>query len=347
MKKILLFIEIILLIIIVSCERFPQGYKYNTGNFPDTPTNLVDFNSEFDDYNASTPILGETFPICFSSTRNTNGKNYDIVYKLMSISFSRTSGTLEIFDNSSSNLDVYIANENLFEAIKVANSSYDEFGPYLIPIGSSHRPVDKGYQSFQRYILLFSNNESGDQDIKFIHNTVDYEYSTPKKVSFLNSEFDDSYPAFNSDMSVIYFSSNRDGEFDIYMAEIVNDNNLVSILSDSSDVIINKNLRLSSDFNDMCPFISHNFIVFVSNREDGFGGYDLYYSRFENGEWNEPKNFGEKINTEYDEFRPIVRPQGDSSYFSNDFMLFSSNRPGGFGGFDLYYVGIEKIWKGY
>ena len=56
--------------------------------------------------------------------------------------------------------------------------------------------------------------------------------------------------------------------------------------------------------------------------------------------WSDPINFGEKINTEYDEFRPIVRPQWD---FSNDLMLFSSNRPGGKGGFDLYYVGIDKI----
>ncbi len=29
--------------------------------------------------------------------------------------------------------------------------------------------------------------------------------------------------------------------------------------------------------------------------------------------------------------------------FANDFMLFSSNRPEGKGGFDLYYVDIEKI----
>jgi len=28
--------------------------------------------------------------------------------------------------------------------------------------------------------------------------------------------------------------------------------------------------------------------------------------------------------------------------FDNNFMLFSSNRPGGKGGFDLYYVGVKK-----
>ena len=96
---------------------------------------------------------------------------------------------------------------------------------------------------------------------------------------------------------------------------------------------------------DKCSFIISDFMVFASNRAGGYGGYDLYYSRFENGVWNAPINFGEKINSEYDEFRPIVRALGDSTYFKNDFMLFSSNRPGGKGGFDLYYTGIQKVWR--
>ena len=29
--------------------------------------------------------------------------------------------------------------------------------------------------------------------------------------------------------------------------------------------------------------------------------------------------------------------------YENDLMVFSSNRPGGLGGYDLYYVGIDKI----
>ena len=62
-------------------------------------------------------------------------------------------------------------------------------------------------------------------------------------------------------------------------------------------------------------------MVLSSNRAGGYGGYDLYYSKYENGEWQSPINFGAEINTEYDEFRPIVRPQSE---FKNDFMLFSS-----------------------
>ena len=82
-------------------------------------------------------------------------------------------------------------------------------------------------------------------------------------------------------------------------------------------------------------------MVFTSNRPGGMGGYDLFYSFYENGTWSTPVNFGDKINTPYDEYRPIVKSYGYE--FTNDFMIFSSNRPGGQGGFDLYYVGIDKL----
>jgi hypothetical protein len=82
-----------------------------------------------------------------------------------------------------------------------------------------------------------------------------------------------------------------------------------------------------------------NTIVFTSNRPGGYGGFDLYYSVYSNGQWGKPVNFGNKINTAYDEYRPIAT---SIDGFDNNFMIFSSNRPGGKGGFDLYYVGIEK-----
>jgi hypothetical protein len=50
---------------------------------------------------------------------------------------------------------------------------------------------------------------------------------------------------------------------------------------------------------------------------------------------------GEDINTEYDEYRPVVVSTKEEG-FLNDLMVYSSDRPGGKGGFDLYYVGIPR-----
>jgi hypothetical protein len=57
------------------------------------------------------------------------------------------------------------------------------------------------------------------------------------------------------------------------------------------------------------------------------------------GKWTKPVNFGPSINTSYDEYRPVIKTV---TGFTNDFLIFSSNRPGGKGGFDLYYVGVTK-----
>ena len=58
------------------------------------------------------------------------------------------------------------------------------------------------------------------------------------------------------------------------------------------------------------------------------------------GTWSEPMNFGKEINTSSDEFRPVI---AEINEFDNRLMVFSSNRPGGMGGFDLYYLGIPKF----
>ena len=89
-------------------------------------------------------------------------------------------------------------------------------------------------------------------------------------------------------------------------------------------------------------------MVFTSDRPEGYGGYDLYYSLLENGTWSDPVNFGSRINTLHNEFRPVLKYFYYED-FTNDFMLFSSDRPGGKGGFDLYYVGIPrfKVYEDY
>ncbi len=336
MKK--LFLPIVFLIFIVSCDKPSNGYKYFTGELPDMPVNFEEMNTEYDDYNSTAPTLGETFPLCFSSTRNSMGGNFDLVYKLISISFSKTTGELSVFEDKSFNLDVYIKNENLYEAINKVNTINNELGPYLIPVGD-------GFQSFQNYILLYSNDEKGKQNIKMTYNTINNTYDTIVDIDYLNSEANDCYPTLNSDRTKFYWSSDREGNYDFYSLNISNTGDILSDIMNSNSGNIEKEDALSSDMDDKCPFIINDFMVFASNRAGGYGGYDLYYSRFENGEWSSPVNFGNKINSDYDEFRPIVRVLGDSTYFKNDFMLFSSNRPGGKGGFDLYYVGIQKVWR--
>jgi len=334
--------KIILLgLILMALFACGERNRYSVGWFPQTPVNITNINTEFDDYNSDIPTLGETFPLCFSSSRNSSGLDYDIVYKLMSLSFSKETGRLNVSENQSYNSSVYLVNSNIHRALKKINTSSSEFGPCLVSKGINFNGTNvMANGRFEMYIFLYSNNSSGNQDIKFTHNILNESYEQPEEIEFLNSEFDDAYPTFNKDFSKIYFSSNRNNGFDIYGVNIDNNKDLVDVLTNTVEAPIEVDTVLSSQFDDKCPYISNSVIVFTSNREGGFGGYDLYYSHWHDGKWSEPHNFGDKINTSYDEYRPIVRQQ---QQFSNDFMIFSSNRPGGKGGFDLYYVGIDKI----
>ena len=335
---------VIATITIPSCDllNLNQGNKYTIGHFPTSPVNLEEFNTEFDDYNSDIPVFRDVFPFCFSSNRNSHGENYDIVYKLMAVEFSKKTGELDIFEETHANLSVYIENQNIRSALNKINSPFNEFGPCLIPMGRTSGGTNMNGR-FETYIFLYSNNSNGNQDVFFTQNLENENYEDPIAVEFLNSDFDDAYPTFNNDNSELYFTSNRAGKFDIYKIKTDNSKEIVEILSGSSLATVEKDAVLSSGFDDKCPSITNDMLVFASNRDGGFGGFDLYYSVFENGNWSEPVNFGSDINSEYDEYRPIVR--SDKWQFDNDMMIFSSNRPGGKGGFDLYFVGIERKEK--
>lgn len=71
-------------------------------------------------------------------------------------------------------------------------------------------------------------------------------------------------------------------------------------------------------------------LYFVSDREGGYGGLDIWVSRFEDGLWQLPRNLGPEINTPFNETAPFV-------HIDNKTLYFSSNGHPGMGGADLYY----------
>ncbi|PXY02938.1 hypothetical protein DF185_02255 [Marinifilum breve] len=323
---------LILLILSVACDNNnPGGYKYNTGSLPETPVNLEDFNTEYDDYNSTAPTIDNLIPFCFSTNRNSQGNDFDVIYQPMSVNFDKTTGELTV-SNETSHWGTF---KEVYGVINIGvdqiKTSGNEFGPNLIIT----RDFNDTYFS-----LLYASDVSGDFQINFISNHSEANFGDPKEVSFLNSEFDDLYPCFNSDNTKIYFCSNREEDnFDFYSVNVDPEIDLETLLSDDTMHEVNKVEALSSTADDKCPFIFGNKMVFASNREGGFGGYDLYYCNYENGKWSQPINFGEGINSEFDEYRPILIDEGVS--YTQSMMVFSSNRTGGKGGFDLYFVGID------
>ena len=80
-----------------------------------------------------------------------------------------------------------------------------------------------------------------------------------------------------------------------------------------------------------CPAVLQDgkTLCFASRRSGGYGGSDIYCSeRDESGNWTTPINQGPNINTAAEEFH-FTQDKGGTVYFT-------SSRPGGYGGTDIY-----------
>ncbi len=90
--------------------------------------------------------------------------------------------------------------------------------------------------------------------------------------------------------------------------------------------------NINTNYNEGAQSISQDgqWLIFTGcNFPEGFGNCDLYISYNTPEGWSVPENMGSKINTEAWESAPSLSPDKRDLYFA-------SNRPGGYGGSDIY-----------
>ena len=337
----------ILLLLFTGC---PYGYRYDEGKFPSDPVNIGFVNSVYNDYNMSAPTIDEHRYLYFSSDRNSYGADYDVVGGNFYVEWDKDKGTLRVDDRPSYWQDHDYADSLLF----LMNDDSDQLGPYSLPYRSY-----MNRSQFFTDVMIYADDRGGDLDIMYVafrgegEHPKEGEYSGPEEVAFLNTASNEAYLAFwgsgfllweygveSGAIEEVYFCSDRDGDYDIYDFDYPKGMDELDFLRSNTAYNISPTEIINSEGQDKCPYINGSLLVFASDRAGGYGGFDLYYSTREGSGWSEPRNFGERINTEYDEYRPIAWFYGG---FDQDLMLFSSNRPGGKGGFDLYYVGITGM----
>lgn len=81
-------------------------------------------------------------------------------------------------------------------------------------------------------------------------------------------------------------------------------------------------------------FFNDSTILFSSNREGGYGGYDLYVSFKKAGKWS-IENLGPGINSNFHEISPFLTKDGRNLYFS-------SNCEKSMGGYDVFTSLFEE-----
>jgi tetratricopeptide (TPR) repeat protein len=81
--------------------------------------------------------------------------------------------------------------------------------------------------------------------------------------------------------------------------------------------------------------ITGDTLLFASDREGGFGGFDLYLSkRLPDGTWSEAQNLGESVNSAFDEEFPQLSRDGKTLYFA-------SNNLKSMGGYDVFKASVK------
>ena len=289
MKKVLINITIGFIIslgflLLTNCKKTENPIKYSKGTFPDTVVNLSGINSAYDDYNSALLQLTGNIPLVFSSNRGSSGGQFDLVQGTLSFIFDQTNGAFGLADEISNN-------QFITKLITKVNTPGNDFGPYRL-----YSSYD-GYE----YLILSSVNGSGNLDFQFTKNrplfgTVIPEVDGPFPAKLLNTNADEAYICFDTNQDTAYFTSNAEGNFDIYIHKRPPTSTIETWLNQNYESSVKVD-SLNSSSDDRCPLVYKKIMVFTSNRPGGMGGYDLYYSVFRKGKWSSPVNMGPRINT--------------------------------------------------
>lgn len=160
--------------------------------------------------------------------------------------------------------------------------------------------------------------------------------------STVNSLYPDYVPLLSADGSTLIFTSRRDnstGKLQDLNGEYMEDIYICYKKGNEWTAPIGISKNINTDMHDACVALSpdgQQLIVYQPS-EDLMSG-DLYISNYTGKDWTKPEILGSDINMDY-----AVEA---SATFSpdNNMLIFSSDRPGGFGGRDLYRV--VKLPKG-
>ncbi|MCX6248922.1 MAG: OmpA family protein [Bacteroidetes bacterium] len=144
------------------------------------------------------------------------------------------------------------------------------------------------------------------------------------------------HPSVTSDENTLYFSADLPGGLggkDIWMVSRKGK-------TKSSGYGRPENLgpEINTSGDELFPFIrDDSTLYFSSNGQPGMGGQDIFRSIRVNGKWTKPVNMKYPINSPADDIGIVFNPEEPEEGY------FSSNRPGGKGGDDIYSFVVPPL----
>ena len=158
----------------------------------------------------------------------------------------------------------------------------------------------------------------------------------------INSIFDDHSPVFNAAEDLLIFTSRRDGsKGNQLLSDYQFDEDIYVSHKDSTtgewQPAINIGDSINTAEHDASIGLSANGKMLLIYREDPANLGSIYFSNFKNGKWETPQPFPKPINSKDRETHATISSDGNTIYFTSD-------RPDGYGGLDIYR--IKKLPNG-
>jgi len=243
--------------------------------------------------------------------------------------FLITSGEVDHQINISNNAKEYIANtkENDYKIYNIGgviNSEFSDFSP-VVSLGEdilffTSRRMRKDSSNAE---YLVPDDGKLYEDIYFSLKDINTgNWSEPHLVSISKDDENEATISVSADGTRLFVYHDDAGDGNIY--ETVLEDTVFSELTSIKEM----NTTAWETHCTLTP--DGNTIYFVSDREGGLGGRDIYrITKLPNGKWSSPMNVGAPINSKYDEDAPFIHADGVSLYYS-------SNNDKSMGGFDIY-----------
>lgn len=150
----------------------------------------------------------------------------------------------------------------------------------------------------------------------------------------INSEWDEYLPTLTADESELILTVRRPRDEKTVCAFCETEEDFYVSRKENGEWLPRKELGspVNTSYNEGAQCISpdgHYLFYTLCNTDFGYGSCDLYWAKRIGNRWSRPKNFDAPVCTKYWESQPAIAPDGKTIYFS-------SNRPGGYGGMDLW-----------
>jgi outer membrane protein OmpA-like peptidoglycan-associated protein/tetratricopeptide (TPR) repeat protein len=225
-----------------------------------------------------------------------------------------------------------------FEKAKAIDSSYfDEYNLTFSISLAGMGAFDRALESVNEFLAIPDLNDASRKLGEYRkrcysfalqyakdHDSTIYKFDVKNLGDSVNSSVSEYYPTITIDGSKLVFTRrvNNDNE-DFYESNKVGDHwSLAKALVGNINTNLNEGAQNISQDGQWLIFTGCNF-------PEGLGSCDLYISYLTPDGWSAPENLGATINTEFWESAPSLSPDKRDLYFS-------SNRPGGYGGNDIY-----------